>query len=266
MMKKEQQFEKPTVLCLMAHPDDAEILAGGTLALLRQKGWEVVIATMTPGQAGSKQLDAAQISKVRRKEAAAAASVIGGRAYCLECEDVFITYDKPTLQRVITLFRQVQPKLVITASPEDYMLDHEVTSHLAQTACMAATIPNIKTEQGDLLAHVPHLYYADPVQGKNRYGVEIVGDLMIDITSVFAIKEEMLCCHRSQRDWLQSISKEDDFVLMSRNFSERNGKLINKDFAEGYRQHLGYSYPQDDLLARELQDYGYTTKNKNNEA
>lgn len=261
-MKKEQRFGKPTVLCLMAHPDDAEILAGGTLALLSQIGWKVVIATMTPGQAGSTKLDAEQISKVRRKEAAAAASVIGGRAYCLECEDVFITYDKPTLQRVITLFRQVQPKMVITASPKDYMLDHEITSHLAQTACMAATIPNVKTEEGDLLANVPHLYYADPVQGKNRFGNEIVGDLLVDITSVNTIKEEMLGCHQSQRDWLQSISKEDDFVLMARSFSARNGKLINKAFAEGYRQHLGYSYPQDDLLTRELQAYVYTPNKK----
>ncbi len=132
-----------TVLCVMAHPDDAEILSGGTLALLAANGWKVVIASMTPGQAGSVQLNPDEISAVRRGEAANAAAVIGAEYYCLESEDVFITYDKPTLLRVIALFRQVQPTLVITASPDDYMLDHEITSHLAQTACMAATIRNI---------------------------------------------------------------------------------------------------------------------------
>src|SRR5690606_9616488 len=95
-------------------------------------------------QAGSVQLNADEISAVRRKEAGHAAARIGGEYFCMESEDVFITYDKPTLLRVISLFRQVQPSLVITASPNDYMLDHEITSHLAQTACMAATIPNIK--------------------------------------------------------------------------------------------------------------------------
>ena len=140
-----------TVLCLMAHPDDAEILSGGLLALLARQGWKVTIATMTPGQAGSTQLNAEEISAVRRKEAAAAAAVIGGSYRCLEAEDVFILYDKPTLLKVVALFREVQPTMVITASPNDYMLDHEMTSHLAQTACMAATIPNIKTPDLPLL-------------------------------------------------------------------------------------------------------------------
>src|SRR5690606_23039566 len=123
--------------------------------------------------AGSTQLNAEEISVVRRKEAAAAAAAIGGSYRCLESEDVFILYDKPTLMKVIALFREIQPTLVITASPDDYMLDHEVTSHLAQTACMAATMPNVATPRLPRLAQVPHLYYADAVQGKDRYGRQV---------------------------------------------------------------------------------------------
>ncbi len=241
-----------TVLCLMAHPDDAEILSGGTLALLARKEWKVAIATMTPGQAGSTTLGPVEISEVRRKEAEAAAAVIGGSYHCMEAEDVFIAYDKATLLRVIALFREVQPTLVITASPQDYMLDHEITSHLAQTACMAATIPNIETPDLSPLKQVPHLYYADPIRGRDRFGKEIVGDILVDVTDAMAAKEEMLCRHHSQRDWLRTISNVDEFVLLMKAFSERNGKLIGKDYAEGYRQHLGFSYPQDDLLATEL--------------
>lgn len=236
----------------MAHPDDAEILSGGLLALLAQRGWQVAIATMTSGQAGSTQLNAEEISAVRRKEAAAAAAVIGGSHHCVESEDVFIMYDKPTLLKVIALFREVQPTLVITASPDDYMLDHELTSHLAQTACMAATIPNIQTPGLAVLPQVPYLYYADAIQGKDRLGREIVGDAMVDITDVMPCKEEMLCCHHSQRDWLRSISQVDEFVLLMKSFSERNGKLIGTKYAEGYRQHLGFSYPQNNLLKTEL--------------
>src|SRR5690606_22971225 len=119
----------------------------------------------------------------------------GGSYRCLESEDVFILYDKPTLIKVISLFRAVQPTLVVTASPDDYMLDHEITSHLAQTACMAATIPNIAIPGLPLLTQVPYLYYADAVQGKDRLGREIVGSTLVDITEVMMIKEEMLCCH-----------------------------------------------------------------------
>ncbi len=244
-----------TVLCVMAHPDDAEILSGGTLALLAANGWKVVIASMTPGQAGSVQLNPDEISAVRRGEAANAAAVIGAEYYCLESEDVFITYDKPTLLRVIALFRQVQPTLVITASPDDYMLDHEITSHLAQTACMAATIRNIGIPGLPLLGAVPHLYYADAVHGKDRFGREIKGSTLVDVSEVMSVKTEMLCCHETQRDWLKVMSGVDEFVLMMESFSSRNGKLIGKRYAEGYRQHLGFSYPQDNLLAATLSDF-----------
>jgi len=39
---------------------------------------------------------------------------------------------------------------------------------------------------------------------------------------------------------------------MMKSFAERNGKLIGKSYAEGYRQHLGFSYPQDNLLKTAL--------------
>lgn len=259
-MEEKNLSEDQTVLCLMAHPDDAEILAGGTLALLVKEGWKVAIASMTPGQAGSTQLNAEEISAVRRVEAEKAAMVIGGSYHCMEAEDVFIAYDKPTLLKVMELFRRVQPDLVITHSPQDYMLDHEITSHLAQTACMGATIPNIEMAGLQSLSTVPYLYYADAVQGKDRFGNEITGDIMVDITAVMDTKEQMLCCHQTQRDWLQYISKVDEFVIMMKSFSERNGRLINKPYAEGYRQHLGYSYPQDDLLGNALKEFFHPLK------
>lgn len=247
-----------TVLCLMAHPDDPEIWSGGTLALLAQAGWHVVTATMTPGQAGSTELNAIEISAIRRDEAAAAAAVIGAQYHCLEAEDVFITYDKPSLLKVIRLFRTVRPTLVITASPDDYMLDHEITSHLAQTACMAACIPNIETPGLTPTNQVPHLYYADAAHGKDRYGNEIVGTTMVDISSVINIKSEMVACHQTQRNWLRTISGVDEFIESMLSFSERNGKYINKKYAEGYRQHLGFSYPSNNLLADVLKTYVHT--------
>ena len=65
------------ILSIHAHPDDAEILAGGTLALLASRGHKITIVTMTPGDCGSAELSAAEISTIRRKEAEHAAEVIG---------------------------------------------------------------------------------------------------------------------------------------------------------------------------------------------
>lgn len=247
-------IEQKHVLCLMAHPDDAEILSGGTLALLSQRGWKVTIATMTPGQAGSETLGPEEISVIRRNEAMEAAKLLGGDYHCLECEDVFIAYDKPTLVKVVQLFRTVKPDMVLTASPSDYMLDHEITSHLAQTACMAATIKNISISGLEPLECVPYLYYADPVQGKDRYGHRISADILVDITSTMDIKEQMLACHKSQRDWLRKMSNVDEYLIMMKEFSTYNGTLAGCAYAEGYRQHLGFSYPQGNLLKEQLQE------------
>ena len=51
-------MSEPTrILALHAHPDDLEIQVAGTLALLRRAGHHVVMATMTPGDCGSAELD-----------------------------------------------------------------------------------------------------------------------------------------------------------------------------------------------------------------
>ncbi len=241
-----------TVLSLVAHPDDAEILCAGTLALLAKKGWKIVIATMTPGQAGSVELDSTEISRVRREEAANSACLLNGKSYCLENEDVFVMYDRSTLLKAIELIRKVQPTIVITASPSDYMLDHEVTSKIAMTACLSAGIPNIKIEGTQPFNTVPYLYYCDAVQGKDIFGHQIKPSMYVDISSTIDIKEKMLCCHKSQREWLMKIAKVDEFVIMMKKFSAKNGKEINSEYAEGYRQHVGFSYPSENILKSEL--------------
>lgn len=241
-----------TILCLLAHPDDAEFQCAGTLALLAEKGWKIVIATMTPGQAGSTELCPEEISRIRRAEATNSVALLNGEYYCLECEDVFVTYDRPTLLKTIELIRNVKPTIVFTASPSDYMIDHEVVSKLAMTACLAAGIPNIKINGTMAYNTIPYLYYCDPIQGKDIFGLEIKSDIYVDISSTIDMKEKMLCCHKSQRDWLLKISRVDEYVTMMRNFAMKKGKVNNQTYAEGFRQHLGFSYPSENILKTEL--------------
>ena len=101
---------------------------------------------------------------------------------------------------------------------------------------------------------VPHLYYCEPAQGKDVFGKELDSDIFVDISSTINIKEKMLCCHKSQREWLQKISKVDEYVIMMKDYSKKKGREINCDYAEGFRQHLGFSYPSDNILKSELGD------------
>ncbi|MHC4632059.1 MAG: PIG-L deacetylase family protein [Planctomycetota bacterium] len=66
------------VLSLGAHPDDAEFMCAGTLVLLREKGWQVYIATMAPGDCGTVEYSREEISRIRRAEAAKSASILNG--------------------------------------------------------------------------------------------------------------------------------------------------------------------------------------------
>jgi LmbE family N-acetylglucosaminyl deacetylase len=245
---------RKTVLSIGAHPDDAEFFCTGTLALLRQKGWDIHIATMTPGDCGTVQYSREEISRIRRAEAAKAASILEGTYHCLECDDIFIMYDRPSLLKAIELVRKVRPSIVFTTSPSDYMVDHEMASRLAQTACFACGVVNVETPGAEPFEPVPHLYYMDPAEQKDIFGSEIHPGIIVDITRVMDTKEKMLCCHESQRHWLMTHHGMDEYVNMMKISSQRRGQQINARFAEGFRQHLGHAYPQDNILKAELGD------------
>ena len=72
--------ENRRVLAAMPHPDDMEILCAGTLLRLRDLGWEIHVATMTPGDKGSATLPPGEIAAIRRMEAQRGAEAIGHHA------------------------------------------------------------------------------------------------------------------------------------------------------------------------------------------
>ncbi|MFB3920165.1 MAG: PIG-L deacetylase family protein [Terriglobia bacterium] len=240
-----------TVLALYAHPDDAEFLAAGTLAHLAARGAAIHIATMTAGDCGSTILPATKITRLRQKEAQRAASLINATYTCLKELDLLVIYDARTIKKVMELVRRVNPDLVLTHSPVDYMVDHEITSRLCQSACFAAMAPNFKTgarRPAKAVRSVPHLYYAQAFGGHDIVGDPIRPKLCVDITTTIELKEKMLACHESQRAWLraqQSIAQIDDPL---RQMAGQAGKLSGFVWAEGFRQHLGQGFPQDDLL------------------
>lgn len=246
--------DRKVVLACMAHPDDAEFTCGGVLALLHAAGWQVHIATLTPGDCGSDRLGPAEISQLRRGEAAQAASVLDGTYHCLECRDGLIAYDEPTIRATVALVREVQPQLVFAHAPHDYLIDHEVASALVRNATFFAGVPNLKTERFGAFRPVPHLYYADPLEGKDLFGTPVEPTTVVDTSGVLDVKVRMLACHASQREWLLQQHGMDEYIEAMKAMGRARGALIGVEQAEGFRQHLGHGYPQDDLLARELGD------------
>lgn len=243
------------ILSVLAHPDDAEFLCAGTLLrLAREHQWHVHVATMTPGDCGSAVLPADEIAAIRRAEGTRAASLMGATYHCLEERDLRIVYAEAPLEKVVRLLREVRPRIVLTHSPADYLLDHEMTSTLTRAAAFAAGVPNFLADRGmpAALDHVPHLYYCDPIEGKDPMGRLVEPGFRIDIGTVIERKAEMLAAHASQRDWLMKHHGLDHYLQAMRDWSAHRGKEAGVGFAEGFRQHLGHSHPQDNLLGQLL--------------
>ncbi len=180
---------KKNALGIFAHPDDAEILCAGTLSLLKKAGWTIHIATMAQGDKGTAVHSREDIIRIRGEEARESAALLEATYHCLGFDDVYIFYERATINRTTSLLRELQPDLVFTASPSDYMLDHEVTGLIVQTACFSAGIKNM-----DIPEHpyepIPWLYYCDPVEGLDKLGEPVRPSFYVDISSEMGSKRE----------------------------------------------------------------------------
>ncbi len=95
--------------------------------------------------------------------------MIGADYVCLEFRDLAIFNDDESRRRVTEALRRIQPEIILTAPPADYIADHEMTSLLVRDACFAAPCPNYTTRQWEPappLAKIPHLYFVDPLEGR----------------------------------------------------------------------------------------------------
>jgi N-acetylglucosamine malate deacetylase 1 len=240
-----------TVLAIHAHPDDVEILAGGTVAMLAAAGHRVVIVTMTPGDCGSHEHAPDEIAAIRRQEATNAARLIGAKYLCAEFRDLAVFSDDQARRRVTEILRQVRPDLVLTASPVDYMADHEAASALVRDACFAAPAPNYRTQASapaGAIPAIPHLYFMDAVGGVDREGRAIPCDFFVNVTGFFETKKKMLAEHKSQRDWLRRHHGIDEYLDMMERWTRANGGRAGVEMAEGFRQYKGHPYPESPLL------------------
>jgi len=243
------------ILSIHAHPDDAEILAGGTLSLLVKAGHDVTIVSMTPGDCGSAEHSPDEIAAIRRSEAAAAAKLIGASYLCAEFRDLAIFNDDQGRRRVTELLRAQRPDIVLTSAVGDYLCDHEMTSLLVRDACFAAPAPNYKTGgTAHAIDHLPHLYFMDPIGGHDRDGHYVQPDFAVDVAAVFETKKEMLACHASQRNWLLRQHGMDDYINMMVNWTRACGMRFGFQAAEGFRQYRGHPYPTSPLLQELLGD------------
>jgi LmbE family N-acetylglucosaminyl deacetylase len=249
----------PRVLAVMAHPDDIEMTCAGTLALLQRAGWDVHMASMTAGDLGSATRSRAEISRIRRREAAASAKLLGAGYTCLGFDDLTIVYGAAAKRRVSALLRRVRPDLVVVPSPVDYMADHEETPRIVREAAFASTMPNwratLNGRRPRPCEKLPAILYADPIDNVDHFGRRVRPRYVVDITSTVDLKERMLAAHASQRAWLRRQHGEDEYLRWMRRVGAdraRDFRGRGVRYAEGFRPHLGHGFPHEDHLTAAL--------------
>lgn len=253
-MPLEPEFPK-RVLAVLAHPDDIELLCAGTLRLLVKCGWELRCATLSGGDMGAPSGTREKIRERRLVESERAAKVLGGDYRWAGLSDLSIYYCPEQLGKVTELLREFCPTLVITHSPDCYMVDHEETSRLVRTACFTAGLALYPATKPAMTHGVPALYYTDAIEGKDKFGKQVLGDFWIDVETVFEVRQRALLCHESQREWLRSYHGIDDYLSTNEGLAKQQGIHCGAKLAEGFRQHLGHGYPQENILAKELKEF-----------
>ena len=244
------------IASIHAHPDDAEILAAGTLALLSSLGHEIVIVSLSAGDCGSTIHGPDEIAAIRKAEAAESAAVIGAGYRWGGFRDLAIFSDDPSRRAVTGLLREIRAEMILTASPSDYMSDHEATSQLVRDACFAALVPNYSTPSDcpPLLA-IPHLYFMDPIDQRDRNGNLTVPDFTVNVASTFETKRAMLAKHKSQQLWLQRQHGMADYIKQMEDWTRACGARAGIALGEGLRQYRVHPYPSEPLLQQLLSAY-----------
>src|SRR5438132_12976655 len=122
------------ILIIGAHPDDADLRAGGTASKWCRDGHQVCLLSMTDGSAGHHVFRGAALAERRRNEARAAAAVIGATYEVFNYPDGELQPDLPARQRLIRFIRTFHPDLILTHRPYDYHPDNRYSAILVQDA------------------------------------------------------------------------------------------------------------------------------------
>jgi LmbE family N-acetylglucosaminyl deacetylase len=217
-------------LVVSPHPDDAELVAGGTVAVLAGQGAEVTYAMVTDGSMGGFDpgVSEEQVAAVRRNEQSEAAKTLGVQHIeWLGFQDTRVPLPEVVRQPLISLIRKVQPDFVISLDPwlpYEAHPDHRRSAMAVVEACLFAPLPMVQKEdlaQGLMPWQVTGIALALSPK-PNTY---------INIDSTWEKKVQAVKCHRSQfPDWIWNAFYP---AILAK--SQEYGQQTGAGLAEGFK-------------------------------
>jgi len=197
------------IVCFGAHPDDAEVFAGGTCVKWAQAGGRVLMVSMTNGDIGHHEMGGGALAKRRAAEARRAAERAGVSSLLLDVHDGEL---EPTLalrKQVVEIIRECEADLVFTHRTSDYHPDHRYTSVIVQDAAFMVTVPHFCPRVPALEKNPVFLFFMDSF----RKPVPFQPDVAVDVTDVMDVKWDLLDAMESQMyEWLPWLDRSLDCV------------------------------------------------------
>jgi bacillithiol biosynthesis deacetylase BshB1 len=218
------------LLAIAAHPDDAELTCGGTLAKAVRQGRRVAILDLVAGETGTSGSAA-----IRQREAERGAAALGvhfrGNA---GLRDAHLHNTDETRRVVVEWIRHYRPRTVILPFPVGRHPDHRLASELTRDACYLAGLARYDANGRP---HRPFkvlyalAYREDPVKPS----------FVVDISATFAAKMKAIHCYKSQFDGVRHAGEifptGQDLYTLIETQSAHYGSLIRARYGEPFFTH-----------------------------
>ena len=225
------------VLAVFAHPDDAEIAAGATIAKWCADGRSVHLLVLTNGDRGSSDpsQDRSELARARERETTAAADVLGVEiATVLSVPDGELENTAEVRGHVVSAIREFRPVTLVSCDPTAWFLDDRYYNHADHRTAGEIALDAVFPGAGN-----PHFFSEHAARGLAAHQVTDVWLGMTaepnhheDVTGHLETKLAALEQHRSQvagdmlgyfEEW---IPKE----------AEEAGRAIGVRHAESFRR------------------------------
>ncbi|MDY0082963.1 MAG: bacillithiol biosynthesis deacetylase BshB1 [Ignavibacteriaceae bacterium] len=219
------------VLVFAAHPDDAELAMGGTIAHLTKNNIKVGIIDLTKGELGTRGT-----AETRQKEAFDAALILKiAVRQNLGIPDGAIENTKENLMKVICAIRKYKPRIVFAPYFNDRHPDHIDASNLVKRAMFSTGLTKIKTFEKE----IPQNHYRPEKLFYYMQTYTFEPSFVYDISDTFDIKMKAVECYSTQFHNPRSLEPETfiskpEFLKYIRSRAEFYGFSIGKNYAEPF--------------------------------
>ncbi len=204
------------LVVILAHPDDAEIWAGGTLCRHRQRGDRVSICSLTY-----------TVNSSRGREGVDGAQRLGADFTCFGLTDMTVNrYTPDDVERVAASLLEYNPDIVLTHWIEDTHPDHAAGAHLVMEALVRYAVVYGLDDVETSRSAFPSVWSCDTYGALGKRG-GFEPEWYVDISAVWMQKVHAIEAHQSQNPdyWIELARRQNAFY----------GYRCNRDYAEGFR-------------------------------